>query len=254
MTKIIAIVQARLESTRLPGKTMMDIMGRPMLWHVINRLKQSRRLTDIVIATTTNEKDKAIVRLARENSVKSYAGNEEDVLDRYYQAAIKFKTDVIVRLTADCPLIDPEIVDKVIEYFLSGNSDYVSNTVKPSYPDGLDTEVFSFGSLQRAWEEAKLKSEREHVTAYLWKHPELFKIGNVKNDIDLSRFRWTVDIDEDLQFVREIYQRLYIEDRIFYMEDVLKLLKQHPELLAINSSSTRNQGYAKSLSEDKMVK
>jgi spore coat polysaccharide biosynthesis protein SpsF len=212
MTKIIAIVQARLGASRLPGKTMMDIMGKPMLWHVINRLKQSRRLTDIVIATTTNEKDKAIIRLARESNVKNYAGSEEDVLDRYYQAAIKFKADIIVRITSDCPLIDPEIVDKVIEYFLSGNFDFVSNTMQPTYPDGLDTEVFSLGSLQRVWKEAKLKSEREHVTPYLWKHPELFIIGNVKNDTDLSRFRWTVDIDEDLQFVREIYQRLYIED------------------------------------------
>ncbi len=254
MTKIIAIVQARSGSTRLPGKTMIDIAGKPMLWHVINRLKHSRRLTDIVIATTTNPNDNAIIRLAGENNIKSYAGSEEDVLDRYYQAAVKFKADVIVRITADCPMIDPVIVDKTIEHYLNGKFDYVSNTVKPTYPDGLDTEVFSFRSLQRAWKEAKLKSEREHVTPYLWKHPELFIIGNIKNDTDLSRFRWTVDTEEDLQFAREIYRRLYKAHGMFYMEDILELLKQHPELLAINSNSKRNEGYAKSLREDKVVK
>lgn len=254
MTNTVAIVQARLSSTRLHGKALMNIMGKPMLWHVINRLKQSRHLNDVVIATTTKEKDKAIIQLAKESKVKSYSGSEDDVLDRYYQAATRFKADTIVRITSDCPLIDPKVVDTVTEYFLAGNFDYVSNILKLTYPDGLDTEVFSYKTLKRAWEEARLESEREHVTPYIWKHPQIFNIGSFENDVDLSHFRWTVDVDKDIQFIREVYQRLYTEDGIFYMEDVLNLLQQHPELLEINKDCRRNEGYAKSLTEDRIIK
>lgn len=250
----IGIVQARLASTRLPGKTLVDIMGRPMLWHVVSRLRRASHLNDIVIATTTREEDKAIIRLAGESKIKCYAGSEDDVLDRYYQAASTFKADVIVRITADCPLIDPRVVDRVVQRFFAGSFDYVSNTLELTYPDGLDTEVFSFGALEKAWGDARRKSEREHVTPYLWKHPDKFRLANVRNDIDLSHLRWSVDQIEDLQFIREVYGRLYREGELFYMEDVLELLRKYPDLKQINQGIHRNEGYAKSVEVDQIVK
>lgn len=252
MSKVVAIIQARMGSTRLPGKVMMDIVGKPMLWHVINRVKHAKRLDDIVIATTALNEDKQILELASEMGIKSYAGSEDDVLDRYYQAAIIYKADVIVRITADCPLIDPTVIDRAIEFYLNHGFDYVGTGLKKTYPDGLDTEVFSFSALERAWKEATLASEREHVTPYIWKNPQMFRIKNLENDTDLSHMRWTVDEERDLKFVREVYKRLYKEGKIFYMEDVLNLLKIHLELMDINKGIVRDEGYLKSIKEDRI--
>jgi spore coat polysaccharide biosynthesis protein SpsF len=254
MRKIIAIIQARTGSRRLPAKVMMDIVGKPMLWHVIDRVRHAKRLDDTVIATTTREEDKKILKLVSDAGIKDYAGSEEDVLDRYYQAATIYKADIIVRITADCPLIDPNVIDKAIEFFLSGNFDYVSTSIEPTYPNGLDTEVFTFEALKRAWKEATLASEREHVTPYIWKMPQMFRIENLKNDKDLSYMRWTVDEESDLELVREIYRKLYIDGKTFYMEDVLNLLEKFPEFLDINKGIMRNEGYLKSLREDRQVK
>lgn len=252
MRRVVAIIQARMGSTRLPGKVMMDIVGKPMLWHVINRVQHAKRLDDIVIATTALNEDKQILELASEMGVKSYAGSEDDVLDRYYQAAIIHEAYAIVRITADCPLIDPDIIDGVIEFYLNHDFDYVSNTIKPTYPDGLDTEVFSLGVLKRAWKEATLASEREHVTPYIWKTPQMFRIKNLRNDTDLSYMRWTVDEERDLKFVREIYNKLYKECEMFYMGDVLKLLKKYSELMNINKDIIRDEGYLKSIMGDRI--
>ena len=252
--KIVAIIQARMGSTRLPGKVMMDLVGKPMLWHVINRVKPAKMLNDIVIATTALNEDKQILELASEMGIKSYAGGEDDVLDRYYQAAIIYKADVIVRITADCPLIDPNVIDRAIEFYLNHDFDYISTAIEPTYPDGLDTEILSFGVLKRAWKEATLASEREHVTPYIWKNPQLFKIKNLENDKDLSYMRWSVDEERDLEFVREIYKRLYKEGEMFYMGNVLNLLKKHPELMDINKGIIRDEGYLKSIKEDKIIK
>lgn len=249
MIKIIAIVQARIASTRLPGKVMTKISGKNMLWHVVKRVQHAKKIDDIVVATTSLKEDEKILKLTSEMGVKSYAGSEDDVLDRYYKAAKKYHADIIVRITGDCPVVDPHIVDKVVQYFLENRYDYVSNTIKPTYPDGLDVEVFSYNALEKAWKEAKLLSEREHVTPYIRK-PENFKIGNFKNDIDLSDMRWTVDGQKDLDFVREIYKNLYPKKQLFLMQDILKLLKEKPELMDINSGINRNEGYIKSLKED----
>jgi len=254
MGKVVAIIQARVGSTRLPKKVLKKIVGRPMLWHVIDREKESKLVNEIVLATTSRDEDKPLLELARKSGVKSFAGSEEDVLDRYFQAATKFGADVIVRVTADCPLIDPRIVDKVIKHFSGSGFDYVSNTLKPTYPDGLDVEVFSYDALKKAWENAKRSSEREHVTAYIRNHPETFKIGNVEHEKDLSEMRWTVDTDKDLKFVREIYKRLYKKGRIFLMRDILTLLEKQPELAGINKGIARNEGYLKSLREDRLVR
>ncbi len=234
--KVSAIIQARMSSTRLPDKVLANIEGKPMLWHVINRLKRTELINEVIVATTTNRKDEPIIELAKETGVESFSGSEEDVLDRYYQAAKKYKVDVIVRITADCPLIDSQIADKVIKYYLNNKNkfDYVSNILVRTYPRGLDTEVFSFNALEKSWYKTKKLYEREHVTPYICEHPETFRLANVENSKDLSYMRWTVDEEKDLEFVREVHKRLYKKGVVFLMQDVLNLLEKESELSKIN--------------------
>ncbi|KUO42694.1 MAG: hypothetical protein APU95_04465 [Hadesarchaea archaeon YNP_N21] len=237
-------------STRLPKKMMIDIMGKPLIWHVFNRVKRAKLIDEIVIATTTDKEDDIIEKWARENGLKCHRGSTEDVLDRFYQAAKKYKADIIVRITPDDPLKDPVVIDKIIKHYLDneGKIDYVSNTIKPTYPEGLDVEVFSFDALERAWKEAKTKVDREHVTTYIWNNPSKFRLANVTHEGgDLSHMRWTVDYAEDVEFIREIYARLYRKNKIFLMEDVLNLLKKCPELTNINSGHVRFEGYLSKL-------
>lgn len=235
-------------STRLPGKVMTDIVGKPMLLHVVNRVKQAHSVDLVVIATSTHPDDDVIEHFCHQESISCFRGSLNDVLDRYYQAACYFKADVIVRLTADCPLLDPAVIDKVIQAFHASNLNYVANVLEYTYPDGLDTEVFSRKTLERTWQEARLKSEREHVTSYIYNHQELFDIGVVKHDEDLSRLRWTVDEPADLEFVRSVYE--YMGSSTFGMPEILDLLKQHPELEKKNANIMRNMGYIKSIQED----
>lgn len=251
MIKIAVIIQARMGSKRLPKKVLTEIEGNSMLWHLINRLKHSKHDPEIIIATTISEEDKDILKLAEDLGIKSFAGSIDDVLDRFYQTAAKYNPEIIVRITADCPLMDPEVFDKVVQFFLDGEFDYTTNTLPSTYPDGLDVEVFTFKALEKAWKEARLSSEREHVTPYIRKHPDIFKLGNIKNEIDLSSLRWTVDEKEDLQFVREIYKNLYSKKKVFLMNNILELLKEKPELMKINNQFMRNEGYIKSLKEDR---
>lgn len=248
-----AIIQARMGSTRLPGKVLRNILDKPMLWHLIKRLQKSNLIEKILIATTRNEIDHAIIKVAQETGVDYFTGNENDVLDRYYQTAKEFHIDPVVRITADCPLIDPKVTDRTISYYVKNNGmvDYVSNAMPPTYPDGLDTEVFSFAALEKAWKDAKTQSEREYVTAYIWKNKQIFRVANVVNEDDLSYMRWTVDEDKDFLFVTEIYKGLYKnEGNIFYMEDIVNFVKTNPELLSINQGIKRNEGYIKSLQQE----
>ncbi len=171
------------------------------------------------------------------------------MLDRYYRAALQLDADVVVRLTADCPLLDPVVIDKVVRFFHKGNYDYVSNTLDPSYPDGLDTEVFRRDAPERAWREASLASEREHVTPYIWNHPEVFRLANVRYDCDLAGLRWTVDEPEDLQFVRRIYEH-FNPELPFGVAEILAFLTEHPELGRVNSRFKRNEGYQTSVQGD----
>jgi spore coat polysaccharide biosynthesis protein SpsF len=230
---IVAIIQARMCSTRLPGKVMKDISGKPMLWHVIYRVKYSKLINKIVVATSTNKEDDIIENFCKENRILFYRGDEEDVLKRYYEAAKIYNGNKIVRITSDCPLIDPEIVDIVIKEHLKDEVDYTSNTIERTFPRGLDTEVFNFEALERANEMAKEKYQREHVTIFIYENPHLFKIKNVRNFKDLSHLRWTVDEERDLIFVREIYKRLY-KGNIFFMRDILEVLEKEPDLKRIN--------------------
>ncbi len=252
---VVAIIQARMGSTRLPGKVMREIMGKPLLWHLVNRLKGSQLIDKIVIATTDKAKDEPILKLAQKLGIDSFAGNEEDVLDRYYQAAKRYSADPIVRLTADCPLIDPEIVDKIISYYLDtkGTLDFVHNGI--SYPDGVvETEVFSFAALEKAWREARLLSEREHVTPYIWKNTEMFRTATLENDEDLSHIRLVVDDEKDFQLVAEIFHKSYKESEIFHLRDILDFLNKRPELLELNKRMVRNEGYLKSIAKDRLVR
>ena len=256
MKNIVAIIQARMGSNRLPGKVLMDINGKPMLWQVIERVKNAKNINFIVVATTNNHEDNKIIRLANELNVKVFTGSEDDVLDRYYLTAKKFKIDTIVRITADCPLIDPKIIDKMINKYLNNkNLDYMGMGKPNLCPDGLDTELFSFKALKKAWMEAKLTSEREHVTPYIKKNKQKFNIGYAfKPKNDYSNFRWTVDEEKDLKFVTEVYKNLHNPKKLFYTKDILNLLKRKPNLLKINQGIIRNEGYLKSLKEDRLIR
>jgi spore coat polysaccharide biosynthesis protein SpsF len=246
--KKVALIQARMSSTRLPGKVLQDIGGWPMLLRVANRVRKAMSIDLAAVVTSTHSDDDAIGRLCEEHCLPCFRGSLDDVLDRYYQAALHFQADVIVRITADCPLLDPEIVNLVVRSFQDGSYDYVSNTLECTYPDGLDTEIFRFETLKRAWQEAQLKSEREHVTAYIYKHPELFRLGSIKQEKDLSALRWTVDTAKDLEFVRRVYQHFRNDE--FGMDDVLGLIETDPEMGRLNTRQVRNEGYQKSLRKD----
>jgi spore coat polysaccharide biosynthesis protein SpsF (cytidylyltransferase family) len=250
MARVIAIVQARMGSTRLPGKSLMEIAGLPVITYVIERVKLAKTITEVWLATTTNGEDDALARWAKEHLVPFYRGSPSDVLDRYYQTAHLAAADVVVRITGDCPLIDPQIVDKVVNEFLESSCDYGSNAHPPTFPDGLDTEVFTALALQRAWQSAKLPSEREHVTPYIWKHQDLFKTMNVTNDVDLSAMRWTLDTPEDFTFIKRVINACNTAKKIGYKDEIVELLNDHPDWQKINSDQVRNAGYAKSLVQD----
>ena len=253
---IYAIVQARMGSTRLPGKVLMNLSGKPVLEHVIDRLKQSNYINQVIVATSDNEENEAIFELCGSKNVLCFKGSEDDVLDRFYQACMNFdvnSNDILIRITADCPLIDYEIVDKTIKLHLVENNDYTSNTMPCTYPDGLDCEVFNFDILVNAWKNANLSSEREHVTLYIRNHPEIYKLGGLTNDVDYSDLRWTLDEKEDFVLINEIYENLYDMNEFFTMDDVLKLLETKPELTDINSFIMRNEGLEKSLKNDQIL-
>lgn len=246
---VVAIIQARMGSSRLPGKSLAEIEGMPMLWHVVQRVKRATLVDRVVVATSTAPADDAIERMCRENGVACHRGSENDVLDRFYHAARAEKAAQVVRITADCPLIDPEVIDRVVRRFQRGDLDYASNAMVRTYPDGLDTEVFSFSALERAWHEASKTSEREHVTPYL--RSEKFRTASVENLLECSHLncRWTVDEPEDLEFVCAVYGAFRGRES-FLMKDILQLLREQPELEKLNSQVVSNRGYYKSLFED----
>jgi spore coat polysaccharide biosynthesis protein SpsF (cytidylyltransferase family) len=250
---VIAIVQARMGSTRLPGKVLLNLEDRTVLEHVVGRVRSSEHIDDVVVATTIAKDDLRIVELCAYLGISVYCGSENDVLDRYYQAAKLFKADNIVRITSDCPVIDARIIDEVISLHLKKNADYTSNTLKETYPDGQDVEVFTFASLKTAWTDANLASEREHVTPYLRNNPDIFKHASLEYKEDLSKKRWTLDNAEDLDFLRVVYKYLYNKNQFFGMADILKLIDEKPDIEKINQHIIRNEGYLKSLREDESV-
>jgi spore coat polysaccharide biosynthesis protein SpsF len=231
--KVVGIIQARVGSTRLPGKVLRDIEGDTMLARVVHRLRRARLIDEVLVATSERAADDAVVQESRRCSVAAFRGDESDVLERYFRAAQFSRAEVIVRITSDCPLIDPEITDKTIRAFLDQRPDYASNVVHRTYPRGLDTEVMTMEALERAAQQARQPHEREHVTPYLYEHPAEFKILSVTGDRDYSQYRWTVDTAEDLELVRAIYARLSGQGK-FGWRDVLTLLEREPQLAVIN--------------------
>jgi spore coat polysaccharide biosynthesis protein SpsF len=250
ISPVVAIIQARMSSTRLPGKVMLEICGRPILSHVVQRVREARLVDKVVVATTVHGADDRVLEWCGKNGVQCFRGSLEDVLDRYCKAAVKHSAKTVVRITADCPMLDPRLVDEIIGMLANGGLDYAS--VGPTYPDGLDAEAFTVEALHRAHREARLKSEREHVTPYIWKNPHMFATRSIQSPIDLSGMRWTVDDQRDFDFVKAVCEGLGCVSEVFHMEDVLGFLKAHPETLGINSGTMRNEGYAKSVREDSL--
>ncbi len=248
---IVAIIQSRMGSTRLPGKMLRKIGDKTLLEHVVLRATHAKTISSVVIATTDQPEDDVLASIAKKLGVVCFRGSEHDVLDRYYKAAKQYRADTVVRLTGDCPFIDPEIIDRVVNAYLKSKKkvDYVSNVHPPTFPDGMDVEVFSFSALERAWKEAKLPSEREHVTPFFYGHG-LFRVKNVRDPNDNSGIRLTVDTHEDFRLVRKIYAELFTSNRSFDLKDILALLKQRPELALINGHLLRNEGYVKSIRKD----
>lgn len=249
--RTVAIIQARMGSSRLPGKVMQKIAGQPMLQHVVNRARRAGLVDQVVVATSTAAADNAVAGYCFWHDIACVRGSENDVLDRYHQAAQQVKAEVIVRITSDCPLHDPTVIDCVIAAFLRGSFDYVSNIDPPTFPNGVDTEVFTAAALERAWHEARLPSEREHVTPYLRSGRGGFQTGNVAQAKDTSEHRWTVDEAADLAFVRAVYHAMRGAE--FGMEDLLILLRDNPSLRQINGHLRRNTGYVRSLEADRLA-
>lgn len=248
---IIGIIQARMNSSRLPGKVLLPLMGAPMILRQLERIKQCKKLDQILLATSTSTTDDPLVDIAEASGYEVYRGSLENVLDRFYCAATKYNANHVVRITGDCPLIDPNVIDQVVERHLEQKNDYTSNAMICSFPDGLDTEVITISALYQSVENARLPSELEHVTQYINKHPEIFKLGNFLCFKDLSHMRWTVDEPEDYDFVVNVFEELYLENPQFKMADVVKLLHDKPDLQKINSCFERNEGLQKSLLKDK---
>ncbi len=229
----ICIIQARMGSTRLPGKVMMDISGKTMLQRTYERVSKAKGIDTTVVATSTLGMDDRLERYCATNGWPCFRGSAEDVLDRYYLAAIEYEANAIVRITSDCPLIDPSVTDQVIHHFQQNDCDYASNGFpRRTFPRGLDTEVFSFRALEKSWHEDKDPATREHVTQYIQKNPQLFRLTGIMNPIDYSNLRWTVDEIRDLEFVRRVYS-LMTKD-FFSWTEVISLMQRSPELMEIN--------------------
>ncbi len=232
MRRAIAIIQARLGSTRLPGKVLLDLAGEPMLARVVHRVRRARRVAEVVIATTTEPRDDALERLCTERRWLCFRGSETDVLDRYYQAALAHHAEVVVRITSDCPFIDPAVIDSALAGLDLQQSAYASNTLRRTYPRGLDVEACTFAALETAHREDRNPAWREHVTQFIVRHPERFGLTNLAHDTDHSALRWTVDTPEDFAFAEKVYAHFRRDD--FAWEEVLPVLAAHPEWSEIN--------------------
>ena len=251
--RIVAITQARLGSKRFPKKIIKKIQDKTLLNIHIDRIKNSKLINEIIIATTTNENDKKLIHFAKENNVSFYAGSENDVLDRFYNAAKKFNADVIIRLTSDCPLIDSNLIDSMILEFQSiDDIDYLSNVFIESYPDGQDIEVFTFEALKKAWVKSTLKSDREHVTTFIRKNSDyfgnkMFKAKNISSNINYSNVRMTVDEEVDFEVIKILINKLGFNDN---WENYTKFYRDNIEIAKLNSHIKRNEGYEKSIMQD----
>lgn len=241
--KITAIIQARMGSSRLPGKIFLPLGGKPLLWHVVERVSRSKGIDEIVVATSKLPADDHVETWVHEQRLLCYRGSEQDVLSRYYEAALHLKAENIVRITADDPFKDPEVVDRAIELYQSGEYDFVYNTKPTTFPEGLDVEIFTVGSLAIAFQEATDPFDREHVTPYLYRNPHRFYQANLLHDEDLSCLRWTIDTWVDYQMAENIYENLSGNGDLFLMQDILDYLKKNPKVMEINRDVERSAMY-----------
>jgi len=239
-------------SSRLPGKVLETVAGHPMLWHIVDRLKRIKGLSEVVVATSSADADEPVRALCKHIGVSCFAGSEADVLDRFYRAAEAHGADPVLRVTADCPFVDPDVVARVLELYQHGGYDYTAaatggvafKSTEWKFPDGLDVECFSFAALATAHRETQVRSDREHVTPFLYRTGK-FRVGLVSAEGDWGALRWTVDHAEDLELVRRVYDALYRSDRAFGLRDILALIAERPELARLNQVFVGHEGYAK---------
>jgi spore coat polysaccharide biosynthesis protein SpsF len=252
--KILTVIQARRGSTRLPDKVFKPILDKPVLLHQIERVKASRLHGTLVVATTLETQDKAIEELCDQHNIACFKGHSTDLLDRHYQVAALHGAEAVVKIPSDCPLIDPGIIDEVLQYYISqaNQYDYVSNLHPATWPDGNDVEIMSFSTLEKAWKEASKDFEREHTTPYIWENPQKFRIGSVVwstgKDYSTSH-RWTLDYPEDFEFIKTVYEELYPINPQFTLEDILHLLERKPEIMEINKTHAGEYWYKNHLND-----
>lgn len=256
--KITTVIQARINSTRLPGKVMLPLAGKPLLVRMVERVKRAKLSGTIIVATTTNEVDNEIEQLCKAENILCFRGHPTDLLDRHYQTALYYEADVVLKIPSDCPLIDPKIIDDVIGFYKYNvmNYDYVSNLHPASYPDGNDVELMTFAAIEKAWENSTKQFEREHTTPYIWENPSVFRIGSVlwETGKDYSKkHRWTIDYLEDYEFIKKVYDELYIQNPQFDLYDIIDLVGNRPDILKINNKYVGEYWYKNHLDELKTI-
>ncbi len=248
-----AIVQARMTSTRLPGKVLLSINGRPVIDYLFTQLQHVSQLDTIVLATTTNVEDDPLIKYAEEQNLFYFRGSEHDVLERYYYAAKQYNIQHVMRITADCPFQDPNICNQIIELYMKEQTDFVHTG--PTFAEGLDCEIFSLKALEEAYHHVKLKSEREHLTLYMHSHADHYNKLTLSNTSDDSQYRFTLDQEEDFQVISGIIEGLSLDkNEIFTAEKIISFLNKNPHIFDLNSGIVRNEGLVKSLKNDTQVK
>ncbi len=256
--KPVAIIQARMGSTRLPGKVLKPILGRPMLWHIVHRLRFVHGLQNVVVATSDMPQDEPIRQFCHAANISCFSGSESDVLDRFYQAARQFQGDPLIRITGDCPFVDPKIITELLNLYQKSGADHAGVATGAGaihleggrFPDGLDAECIRFSALEKAWREATAASDREHVTPYIWRNKKMFRCVVLKGQDDYSHLRWTVDNESDFQLVTKVYEHLFRDEKPFLMEDILRFLDRHPEIADLNKAFIGREGYQKLWNEE----
>ncbi len=242
---VVCIMQARTGSSRLPSKILKEVCNKTILQHDIDRLLMSKKIDKLVIATTESKDDDIIIEIAKNNNIGYFRGSENDVLSRYYFAAKKYNAEVVIRVTSDCPLIDPVIIDNMVNKFEhkleTEKIDYLSNKIKMTFPRGLDAEVFTFKALEKTYLEATQDFEKEHVTPYIYLNSDKFKIESYENEVDYSNYRWTLDTVEDFELIKNIYDNIYDENKMFLFYDVLEYINKNPEVSKINEHIVQKQ-------------
>jgi spore coat polysaccharide biosynthesis protein SpsF len=258
LINIITVVQARMGSSRLPGKVVMSLAGKPLLVRIVERIKQAKLSGVVVVAATTSPEDNMIENICKAENIEIFRGDTNDLLDRHYKAGMKYNADVVVKIPSDCPLIDPAVIDRVLAFYVNNQNDFdfVSNLHPPTYPDGNDVEAINMEALKKAWSNARQDFEREHTTPYIWENPQQFRIGNVCWETGFNysmTHRWTIDYEEDFIFIKTVYDELYHINPSFTLYDIINLLEKKPVLKHINNKYAGVNWYRNHLHQLKTI-